>query len=177
MLPAMAPLMALVGCFLALRALGALGVRPLASSLLSLRLALAAMFLLTASAHFGAMRPDLVRMVPPGFPEPELWVTLTGLAEIAGAAGLLVPRLRPFAAAGLALLLLALFPANVHAAREGLAIGGRPAMALLPRALLQVVFLAAVLAAGFGGRRRGAPAGGAARGELAAGDAARRSHV
>ncbi len=172
----MAPLIALVGSFLVLRSLGALGARSLRSPVLALRLAVAAMFLLTASAHFDAHRQDLVRMVPPGFPDPGLLVTLTGLAEIAGAVGLLVPRLAPFAAAGLALLLLALFPANVHAAREGLAIGGRPVMAILPRALVQVVFLAAVVAAGFGGRSRGAPRR-AARGEPAAGDAARRSHV
>jgi uncharacterized membrane protein len=150
----MAPLIALVGSFLVARSLGALGVRPLRSPFLALRFAVGAMFLLTASAHFNAYRPDLVRMVPPGFQDPELMVTLTGIAEIAGAVGLLVPRLAPFAAAGLTLLLLALFPANLHAAREGLTVGGRPAMAILPRALLQLAFLAAVLVAGFGGRGR-----------------------
>ena len=76
-------------------------------------------------------------------------VTLTGLAEIAGALGLLVPRLAPWAAGGLALLLLTVFPANVHAARHALSIGGRPVTPLVTRTLLQVVFLVAVLAAGF----------------------------
>jgi hypothetical protein len=42
----------------------------------------------------------------------------------------------------------ALFPANVHA-RAGLTLGGRPVARLVPRTLLQVLFLAAVLAAGF----------------------------
>src|SRR5262249_15318391 len=102
-----------------------------------------------ASAHWGRRRPDLVRMVPPRFPRPERMVTLTGIAEIAGAVGLLVPVLAPWAAAGLALLLLAVFPANVHAARPALTIGGRPATPLVARTVLQVVFLAAVLAAGF----------------------------
>ncbi|HZY05741.1 MAG TPA: DoxX family membrane protein [Anaeromyxobacteraceae bacterium] len=173
----MAPLVVLTASFLILRALGALGVRPLRSTILCLRVALAAMFLLTASAHFDGKRQDLVRMVPPGFPHPELLVTLTGLAEIAGAIGLLVPRLAPFAAGGLALLLLALFPANVHAAREGLTIGGRPVLPILSRALVQLVFLAAVLAAGFWGRRRGAAVARAARDEQAASHAARSSHV
>lgn len=156
----MLPFIVLVGSFLLLRALGLLGIRPFRSGVTSLRWALAVMFLLTASAHFGVRRADLVRMVPPSFPEPELLVTLTGVAEIAGAVGLLVPRLAPWAAAGLALLLVAMFPANVHAARAGLTIGGAPVTALGPRAVLQVIFLAAVLLAGRRGRRaaRAAPA-------------------
>lgn len=163
----MVPFIVLVGSFLLLQALGALRVLPLRSWITSLRWALAAMFLVTASAHFGARRPDLVRMVPPSFPEPELLVTLTGVAELLGAAGLLFPRLAPWAAGGLALLLVAMFPANVHAARAGLTIGGAAVTPLAPRAVLQVVFLAAVLAAGFGERlprawrrRRGGARGG-----------------
>jgi uncharacterized membrane protein len=150
----MAPLIVLIVSFLVFRAAGALGVRRLASSAVSLRLAVSLMFLFTAAAHFGSRRPDLVRMVPPSFPAPELLVTLTGLAEIAGALGLLVRRTRPLAATGLALLLVAMFPANVHAARAALEIGGTAVTPLVPRTILQIVFLAAVLVAGFG---RGAP--------------------
>ncbi len=150
----MVPFIVLAGSFLLFRALGALAIPLFRSWVTSLRWALAVMFLLTASAHFGARRPDLVRMVPPSFPDPELLVTLTGVAEILGAAGLLLPRIAPWAATGLALLLVAMFPANVHAARAGLTIGQAPVTPLIPRAILQVVFLAAVLAAGFGGRRR-----------------------
>jgi uncharacterized membrane protein len=145
----MAPLIVLVASFSLFLLLGRLGVRRFADRLTSLRWALAMMFLLTASAHWGDKRADLVAMVPPGLPDAELLVTLTGLAEIAGAGGLLVPRLAPWAAGGLALLLLAVFPANVHAAREGLSIGGQPVMGAVPRALVQVVFLGAVLVAGF----------------------------
>jgi uncharacterized membrane protein len=89
-------------------------------------------------------------MVPPFFPRPDLIVTLTGVLEILGAVGLLVPRLAPLSAAGLSLLLLALFPANVHAARAGVTIAGRPATALGPRTLLQLVFLGATLAVALG---------------------------
>jgi uncharacterized membrane protein len=142
----------LIASFLALRLLGLLGVRQLRSKLTCLRGGLSLMFLLTASSHWGERRADLVRMVPPALPNPELLVTVTGVAEIAGAVGLLVPRLAPWAAAGLALRLVAVFPANVHAAREGLSIGGRPATPLVLRAALQIVFLAAVLLAGFGPR-------------------------
>jgi uncharacterized membrane protein len=60
----------------------------------ALRVGLAGMFLLTASAHWGRRRPDLIRMIPSGFPRPELLVTLTGICEILGAIGLLAP---PFA--------------------------------------------------------------------------------
>jgi uncharacterized membrane protein len=148
----MAPFIVLVTSFVVLRLLGLFGVAPLASWVASLRGALALMFLLTASAHWGARRPDLVRMVPPGFPDPELLVTLTGVAEILGAIGLLVPSTAPWAAAGLAALLVAIFPANVHAARQALTIGGTPATPLVTRTILQLVFVAAVLAAGFGPR-------------------------
>jgi hypothetical protein len=48
------------------------------------------------------------------------------------------------------------FPANVHAARQALTIGGSPATPLVLRTALQIVFLAAVLAAGFG-RTPGGP--------------------
>ena len=109
----------------------------------SLRLALTGMFLLTATAHWGKRRPDLIRMVPPAFPRPDLIVTATGILELLGAVGLTVPATERFAAAGLCLLLLAMFPANVHAARQGLTIAGKPVPGLIPRTLLQIVFVAA----------------------------------
>jgi len=112
----------------------------------ALRIGLAMMFLLTASAHWGKKRLDLVRMVPTAFPRPDLMVLITGVCEILGAVGLLLPRVAPFAAACLTLLLLAIFPANVRAAREAITIEGRSATPLLPRMLIQVVFLGACIA-------------------------------
>jgi len=108
------------------------------------------MFLLTASAHWGKRRPDLIRMVPPGFPRPHLIVTLTGCLEILGAVGLLFPATARAAAGCLVALLLSMFPANVRAARENLTIGGKKATALPLRTFLQAVFIAALVAAGFG---------------------------
>jgi hypothetical protein len=67
-------------------------------------------------------------MVPPALPEPALLVTITGVLELAGAAGLLSRRTAPWAAAGLSALLVAMFPANVCAAVEGLTLCGDPAM-------------------------------------------------
>ncbi|AGP36917.1 DoxX family protein [Sorangium cellulosum] len=148
----MAPLLVLSISFALLLLLGRLGVRHLASWVTCLRYALAAMFLLTASAHWGSRRAELVAMVPPALPSPELLVTITGVLEIAGAAALLMPRLAPWAAAGLTILLVAMFPANVHAARAGLTLGGSPVTPLVPRTLIQIVFLAATVAVAIGGR-------------------------
>jgi uncharacterized membrane protein len=142
----MVPLLVLLGSFATLLGLGAIGVGALASWVVALRCALALMFLLTASAHWGKRRADLIRMVPRSFPRPDLLVTLTGVLEIAGAVGLLVPSLARWAAAGLALMMVAIFPANVHAARAHLSIGSRPVTALPLRTLLQLVFIGATTA-------------------------------
>jgi uncharacterized membrane protein len=115
----------------------------------SLRAAFVPMLLLTASAHWGKRRPDLVRMVPPFFPRPELLVTVTGMLELLGAIGLLIPATSRAAATCLAILLLAMFPANVYAARHRLSIAGREATALPLRAIMQVVFVGALLVAGW----------------------------
>jgi uncharacterized membrane protein len=53
-------------------------------------------------------------MVPPFLPAPELLVTVTGVLELAGAAGLVWSRTAPWAAGGLSALLVAMFPANVY---------------------------------------------------------------
>jgi hypothetical protein len=85
-------------------------------------------------------------MVPPVFPVPELLVTVTGVLQVLGALGLLIPRTAPWAAAGLALLMVALFPANVYAAREAMTIWrarGRPGG---PPPLATADFIAALLA-------------------------------
>ena len=151
----MLPLIVLIVVFSVLQVIGRLRVPRLASPVTSLRWALAMMFLFTASAHFGPQRADLVHMVPSMFRDPELLVTLTGIAEILGAIGLVIPRIAPVAASGLALLLVAMFPANIKAALEDLTIGGRPVWGVVPRGILQLVFLAAVLLAGFAPYLRG----------------------
>ncbi|BAH49764.1 DoxX family protein [Rhodococcus opacus] len=140
----MEPLIALVAVTLILRAAGAAGIRRLRPWPVALRGGLAAMFTLTGMAHFIGLRAELVAMVPPSLPNPGLLVTVTGLLELAGAAGLLIGRTAPWAAGGLTALLILMFPANVYAAVEGLSTG--PFEALLPRTLLQIVFLSATLA-------------------------------
>ncbi|TDB79655.1 DoxX family protein [Micromonospora sp. KC721] len=147
----MAPLIALlVGTTLA-RLAGLAGVDALDGWQPALRVGLAAMFVLTGIAHFTApRRADLIAMVPPRLPRPELLVTATGVLELAGAAGLLIPATARWAAAGLTLLLLAMFPANVSAARRRLTLAGRPVTPLGPRTALQALFIAAGLGILFG---------------------------
>ncbi|WP_324651367.1 DoxX family membrane protein [Georgenia sp. H159] len=127
--------------------------RPRASAVLALRGGLATLFLVTGTTHFVVLRDDLVAMVPPALPAPELLVTVTGVLELLGAVGLLVPATAAWAAGGLAVLLVAMFPANVHAASAGLTLGGDPATALLPRTLMQVAYLGAALAVVLATRR------------------------
>lgn len=111
----------------------------------ALRVALAVMFAFTAVSHFHPRtRPDLIRMVPPGFPSPALLVTGTGVVELIGALGLLLPRSLSAAAYGLIALLIAMFPANVHAARAGLKVAGRRASPLLWRLPLQLFWMSAL---------------------------------
>lgn len=144
----MVPFFALVVSFLLFRFFGLIGWSHFDSWHPSLQGAVAVMLLLTASAHWGKRRPDLIRMVPPVFPKPDWIVTITGWLEIAGAVGILFPATSRVASMCLAVLLVAMFPANVRAARERLTIGGKPTPKLLVRTLLQLVFLAGVLLAG-----------------------------
>jgi uncharacterized membrane protein len=141
----MIPFLVLLFSFAVLRCAGLLGVTILNNVDLPLRIALFLMFLVTASAHWGRGRADLIRMVPPDLPHAGMLVSITGILEILGAFGLLVPVTTRIAAACLAILLLALFPANIRAARERLTILGRPAPGLLLRAAIQAVFLAALI--------------------------------
>jgi uncharacterized membrane protein len=143
----MAPLLVQLVVWIAARAGGAAGVLPAgASAAGAMRVALAAMFLFTAVSHFHPRtRAELVAMVPPRLPAPRFLVSLTGILEAVGAIGLLLPVLVRPAALALAALLLAMFPANVHAARAGLRVAGRPAMSLRLRLPLQAFWVACLI--------------------------------
>jgi uncharacterized membrane protein len=143
------PFYILVGSFLLFWIAGFAGAAILWPWPAALRAALATMFLVTASAHWGKKRAVLIRIVPPAFPKPELLVMATGCFEIAGAIGLLLPATTRIAATCLALLMVAMFPANVHASRQTLSIVGRPVTPLPIRTALQFVFVTALLVAGF----------------------------
>lgn len=104
---------------------------------------MAVVFILTGTTHFVEPgRTGLVAIVPSWVPQPALAVTITGLLEFALAAALLIRRTRRWAAIGSVALLVALFPANVIAAEEARHYAS-PSTALLPRTLLQVLFISA----------------------------------
>jgi uncharacterized membrane protein len=136
----MAPLIILVVATLLARLAGRF-VPPLRDWAAAVRAGLAVMFFFTAAAHFNHLRPDLIRMVPPSLPNPELLVTVTGILEILGGLGLLLRPTRKTAAILLIVFLLAVLPANIHAARAGVTLGGMPPTPLIPRVLLQCLFI------------------------------------
>ena len=142
----MIPLVVMLFAWVAFRLLGASGlINSTGTAAGALRYALAMMFTLTASAHFlPTTRPDMIRMVPPGLPSPEILVTLTGLLELAGATGLLLSATTTVAAYWLIALLVVLFPANVHAARAGLEFAGHAATPLVWRLPLQLFWIGAL---------------------------------
>ena len=76
---------------------------------------MAALFVVAGMMHLLAPTPFL-RIVPPVLPWPQALVALSGAAEILGGMGLLFGRTRRYAAYGLVLLLLAVFPANIYMA-------------------------------------------------------------
>jgi uncharacterized membrane protein len=145
----MAPLIVMVIGWIAARLAGLMGWPAADSWTGALRFALAGMFMFTAVSHFHPRtRPDLVRMVPEWLPRPSVLVSATGVLEILGALGLLTPVTTAAAAYALAGLLVALFPANMHAARRGLSIAGRKATPLVWRLPLQLFWIACLLRVG-----------------------------
>jgi uncharacterized membrane protein len=86
-----------------------------------------------------------MRMVPAAFPAPGVIITVTGLLEILGGVGMLIPQTARAAAICLALLLVAMFPANVRAARQRFTILGRTAMSVPMRGAIQVIFVGALV--------------------------------
>lgn len=135
----MEPLIVLIGVTCVGLITGVLKGRPLRRLPTALRGGLAAMFLLTGGAHFVGMRDELIAMVPPALPAPEVLVTVSGLLELVGALALLWAPASGPAAGALGLLLLALFPANVYASGTATDWWDQ----LIPRTITQLIFLSA----------------------------------
>ena len=127
--------------FIALRGLGALGVKRLSSWREAGRIALVIMFLFTGFSHFSSLKHDFAAMIPEPLPN-DLWVIyLSGVFEIAGAVGLLIPRTRRLAGICLVLLLVAMFPANVNAIINEIPLGGNAPTPLWVRAPMQLLYI------------------------------------
>jgi uncharacterized membrane protein len=140
----MLPFFILVVSLLLLRGLGWLGVAYLDSWRKAVCVALAITFLFTGSTHFSDMKLDYAAMIPSPFPKSIWLIYLTGILEIAGAIGLLLPRVRVIAGICLIILLMALFPANINAALNNIPFRGQPPTALWLRTLIQIFFVAAI---------------------------------
>jgi uncharacterized membrane protein len=85
-----------------------------------------------------------VRIVPRWLPAPRALVLVSGVFEILGGIGLLVPETRSAAAWGLIALFIAVFPANVNMAVNRIGFGRKPGPAWLwwARLPLQAVLIA-----------------------------------
>lgn len=81
------------------------------------------------------------RIVPPGIGDAGRLVAASGVAEIAGGLGVLLPPTRRPAGMGLVALLVAVFPANLHMARNPEDFPRIPPWALLARLPLQPLMI------------------------------------
>jgi uncharacterized membrane protein len=133
------------------RLVGWLGVDYVDGWPQAIAVGLAAMFVMTGVAHFvPAMRRNMIEIVPPPLPAVGLLVTITGVLELVGAAGLLYPPTRVAAAVCLFLLMLVMFPANVYASRMP-----NPPKSMTSRldvrTVEEIVYLGAAVVVGLGG--------------------------
>ena len=82
--------------------------------------------------------PDFyVSIMPPWMPWHLELVYLSGVFEVMGGVGVLIPRFRAFAGAGLVALLIAVYPANLHMAFNPHLFPDIPVVALYIRLALQ----------------------------------------
>ena len=77
------------------------------------QLLLAALFAFAGVMHFVAPA-RYIAIVPSRLPNAPLLVIISGICEILGGLGVLLPQTRRLAGWGLIALLIAVFPANIH---------------------------------------------------------------
>ena len=109
-----------------------------------LRVTLAAALVGVGVLHFVNPEP-FIRIVPPALGDARLLVYVSGVFEVLGGVGLMVPRTRRAAAWGLILLYLAVFPANIYMAMEGIQLdpaNPMPSWVAWARLPFQAVFIA-----------------------------------
>ncbi|MET1117167.1 MAG: hypothetical protein ABWY08_19760, partial [Comamonas sp.] len=101
-------------------------------------------FFIGGMAHFLATEAEM-RIVPPWIPWPRAAVLLTGVLELLGACAIVWRPTRRSAGRGLALLTLAVTPANVFMLQNAADFPSVPYWLLVARLPLQVALLALVL--------------------------------
>lgn len=90
----------------------------------------------------------VANMIPTIFPARYFLAVFTGILEVAGAIGLFVPRFRRPASFCIALMMVAIIPANVYVA--GKTIEGLTMPSIPIRTGVQIVYIVLVLLAGYG---------------------------
>lgn len=119
---------------------------------LTLRIVLAVIFIGAGATHFlGGVQRTMAAMIPPqlrfdGIANPRNLVIFTGVCEIAGGIGLLVPATSAAAGIALVVFLAAIFPANAYAAAHKKRFGW-VAFPVLPRLVAQLVLMALIVLA------------------------------
>lgn len=114
--------------------------KNLISNVLISRSILAFFFITVGILHF--VKPDpFVEIVPEILPARSELVYISGLFEILGGIGILVPRSRTFAGWGLIALLIAVFPANINMAMKASQFPKIPELLLWLRLPLQPVLI------------------------------------
>ncbi len=86
------------------------------------RVALGILFILASSLHFTSDAE--LKLIPEFLPWRPQALYITGIFELLGGIGLLIPRFKRSAAWGLVALLIAVFPANVYHAVKDIQLGG-----------------------------------------------------
>ena len=89
------------------------------------RVLLAVLMILAGSSHFFA-DGAYIKIVPSFLPYPAEIVYITGVLEILGGIGLLIPQLRQAAAWGFVWLFIAVYPANINMAVNNIHIDNIP---------------------------------------------------
>ena len=100
-------------------------------------------FLFGGVAHFSLTEVEM-RIVPPVIPWPRATVLISGVFELLGAVGILIPMTRRAAGIGLFLLTIAVTPANIYMLQHA-ELFNVPRWALIVRLPFQVALLALIL--------------------------------
>lgn len=101
---------------------------------------MAFLYILAGINHFRVPRL-YVKMIPPALPAPKMINIVSGAAEIILGVLLCVPQLSSFAAWGIIILLIAVFPANVYMYTNDKAALGLPKWVRLLRLPLQLLLM------------------------------------